>query len=1238
MKSEELIKACSIFLYKLCNLVEQMNSLNYYDINISSEYFFIPLLNKLFDCDLHNMNTESNNSAVIDLYDSSGKIAIQVTSESTAQKIRKTVKEFVANGLYKKYSRLIVVVIVKKHNYRADFSNDTQGEFNFSTKDDIFTISDIINEIRKQKIELLQSIHDYLQFQLDTILDFNQISSINKEFQSISDNTRGILNEKYFEIDDESFITDFIEQLSEKDILKISSLSKEEGKYCVLNLLNKIKPDQPIYIVKTKDCWLKANANLSGYIMIPDFTAEEIPAMKANKTIFIHSLNSDDRICLPLPRRSRSFLAEKLRANGYEDAYNLVNKTQGMFYFIKRAIYTGQLSMPKWGEDTNKAIIIASLLGKWTECKGDIEIIEKLFENSYSEFMEYLLQYMGSESAFIIRKTDYFNNYTIYELSDPFLAVQLHKSIITIDSACDFLKLAIDVLSERSNKFDNPFSGFNIISGEESSKYSSALKHGISRTLILLSLYCDCQNEVDNCVRTILLSINNIGDWASISEYFESICESSPNMVLNRLEEELNNNTGMINLFTDDSSDFFCGKYYYTHILFSLEQLLPYKEYVARSIWILLKLGKQIKKCASGNSPRESLAAIFCIWHNTTALTVDEKIEFAKVALEQYKYFWDIIYDVIHSQTSLFSSNLTFSYREGEHLKEYTKKDYITFLKEFTRLLLSSTGNDLAKINKIIELLPECSDELFTEINRHISKIVSDMADKDKEAIKTTMRKIVYNHRKYADSDREITAERISQIEQLCLSIKFNDDTYDFIYLLNNDDIPIMRPAVFNDTNSNYLEDEKKTKEKIVEEEISRMKSLGIDLGHYLQLMDSKSYNHIGKYLALYYSDLQYSEAVLNSIINSTNNETVAVDYIKSCFQDNINGILETVDDMIEKGYSSTLYVSLLSVVPLNNKTIEYIEKLSIEDKKIYWSKPLLHIYNDKSIVKYLTDNLFKYSNWAQLFQILLYNGTMFSVEDTISIINRSIHKIIAEKYSFTGLDTYCIELILVNAYKQIGNQFDKFPELLNIEIQLFPYIKWKNMKCSQYMFKRNANLYAEVLSIIYKHDDNKPPKENIDSNVITRFFRLEHDIRFCPGEENGTINTRILKEWIETFRQQLTNQGQYYLFYEKLGHLFAFSPKGEDGIVPHESIRHIIEQSENNDIINGFVNSIYFDRGVYALTAGKNESRLAQEYSKLAKRLQIYYPKTAKIYSSLSERYKYDSIRDRKRAEDNII
>ena len=69
MKQEELIKACSDLLYKLCDLVEARNTLNYYDINISSEYFFIPLLNQLFDCDLKNLNIEEKNAAAIDLYD-----------------------------------------------------------------------------------------------------------------------------------------------------------------------------------------------------------------------------------------------------------------------------------------------------------------------------------------------------------------------------------------------------------------------------------------------------------------------------------------------------------------------------------------------------------------------------------------------------------------------------------------------------------------------------------------------------------------------------------------------------------------------------------------------------------------------------------------------------------------------------------------------------------------------------------------------------------------------------------------------------------------------------------------------------------------------------------------------------------------------------------------------------------------------------------------------------------------
>ena len=43
LKQEELIKTCTELLLKLCDLVEARNSINFYDINISSEFFFLSI-------------------------------------------------------------------------------------------------------------------------------------------------------------------------------------------------------------------------------------------------------------------------------------------------------------------------------------------------------------------------------------------------------------------------------------------------------------------------------------------------------------------------------------------------------------------------------------------------------------------------------------------------------------------------------------------------------------------------------------------------------------------------------------------------------------------------------------------------------------------------------------------------------------------------------------------------------------------------------------------------------------------------------------------------------------------------------------------------------------------------------------------------------------------------------------------------------------------------------------------
>lgn len=286
MKQEELTKACSELLNRLCDLVNSRNNLNYYDINISSEYFFIPLLNQVFDCNLQNLNTEQKNATAIDLYDTNGKIAVQVTSDSSADKIRSTLKKYNDNKLYEKYQRLIVIVIVRSHTYRADFTNDIGGKFVFSKNRDIYTINSLIKAISALNIEKIANIKEYLEYQLDTLLDEEKVSTIEQSFNYIGKNTNNILNESYFEIDSERFIQDFQKRLDATDVIHVSSLSVEEGKYCILNLLHKICDDKMIYVIKSKENWEKAGKHLSNCILIPDFQADEIPTVENNTTLF----------------------------------------------------------------------------------------------------------------------------------------------------------------------------------------------------------------------------------------------------------------------------------------------------------------------------------------------------------------------------------------------------------------------------------------------------------------------------------------------------------------------------------------------------------------------------------------------------------------------------------------------------------------------------------------------------------------------------------------------------------------------------------------------------------------------------------------------------------------------------------------------------------------------------------------------------------------------------------------
>lgn len=144
--------------------IEQQNSLNLYSINIHAETFFCGFLNVIFGYQLNNLNFSQKNTASIDLGDKMHRVAVQVTTEKTAKKIRETLDGFVAGGYNRDYDRLVILIIGKKPKFTTTF--DSGNAFSFSKENDIWGIEHLTQEIGKQDLNRLTEIHDYLEEQL----------------------------------------------------------------------------------------------------------------------------------------------------------------------------------------------------------------------------------------------------------------------------------------------------------------------------------------------------------------------------------------------------------------------------------------------------------------------------------------------------------------------------------------------------------------------------------------------------------------------------------------------------------------------------------------------------------------------------------------------------------------------------------------------------------------------------------------------------------------------------------------------------------------------------------------------------------------------------------------------------------------------------------------------------------------------------------------------------------------
>ncbi len=172
LKRDELLSSISSYLARLVHEVDIKNSIYLFDINQICEDFFRDFLNEVFKNSFKNINIDKGNAASIDLGCTTSKLAIQVTSDTTPAKVRKTIKLFLKNNLDQTYSTLRMLYLKKMPESKVVYQ--TESKFSLERWD----YKNLIKEIKNLKTPEIEKIEKFLSEEFISKIPTQEIGEV----------------------------------------------------------------------------------------------------------------------------------------------------------------------------------------------------------------------------------------------------------------------------------------------------------------------------------------------------------------------------------------------------------------------------------------------------------------------------------------------------------------------------------------------------------------------------------------------------------------------------------------------------------------------------------------------------------------------------------------------------------------------------------------------------------------------------------------------------------------------------------------------------------------------------------------------------------------------------------------------------------------------------------------------------------------------------------------------------
>lgn len=995
--------------------------------------------------------------------------------------------------------------------------------------------------------------------------------------------------------------------------------------------------------------WRQLAASSESLILIPNFSEREAVAraVQSGHHVLIPLGKSDAELpqTLNIPRLHRADAKQALLNMGFSDerARELATLARRSFLALKRKLaINAAVQSPLWAAPSEaRKLLPALLVGGWNDTnEKDRDAITKLARTSYGTVNDAVVRWANESDPPLRRVGD---TWLIASKEDSW---SLLARYLTSQDLQIFEEVALEVLGRSNPTFElSPDERWKAAFLVKDISYSGLLREGVTETLAIMAARSETtrwadavsgQERVNRVVAELLRRAN--GDWhlwASIAYQLPLLAEAAPGVFLDAVEAGLSGeNPVLLNIFSEGNEPLTSSSPH-TGLLWALELLAWYPDYLGHAALLLAKLTRLDPGGRLGNRPDRSLREVFLCWHPQTMASLDQRLHVIDaIRAREPGISWRLLYALLPESHSVGQPTSTPRWREwvSESKPRPTYGELWRAASEIVSRLLTDVGTDGSRWGDIIRRLSDLPGKEQNAITERLSNLdVEEFSSDDRLKVWGTLRETISRHREYQEADWAMPVELSDRLEKIYERFTPEDilaqNVWLFSYKAN-----LLKPIPYTERDFHaYYENKHALIRAARSEAAEKIYNAG---GLELILDATKSVDQPGE-IGLVFGTSDILDADENSFLKQhlgSAEPSVALfvrGFIVGRFH--TQGWQWAIDKLAPENtqqWSPERRADFLTCLPFGKQTWDLAEAFGEETQSSYWTrvnvgypeiadteravKKLIECRRPQATIEFLgflnrKDELAVPAELVvQVLNQLLcvstetqldWNSLGYNVQQLISLLDKSSE---IEETQIATLEW---------AYMPILEDYGRGPKLLHRELA------------------RNADFFAEVVSYIYRSEDEEPREASEDNMARVRLsYKLLNSWHGCPGvTEDGTFDSATFREWVMQARDKLREQKRGVIGEQSIGHALAFAPYGSDGAFPHEAVRDLIEELSSPEIERGIEIQIFNNRGVVtrALAEGGGQERqIAERYGDYARKVGDRHPRTGAMLRRIADDY----------------